>query len=78
MTQVVRVINELIIHLTPLASHHLTVGPYLNLCARRPWHELGNFAQVDATCQIHFARVDLQDVQTGLSRKRSVSAVPFC
>ena len=29
-------------------------------------HELGDLAQIDASCQVHFSRVNLQNVQTGL------------
>lgn len=32
-------------------------------CSR---HEFSNFAQVDSSRQVHFSRVDLQDVQTSL------------
>lgn len=36
------------------------------LCSRATWHRLGNLHQVDASNEIHFARVDLQDVKSSL------------
>lgn len=39
---------------------------HLCLRTRRPRHKLGNFAQVDATSQIHLARMDAQNLKASI------------
>lgn len=38
----------------------------LDLGSGRARHHLSNLAQVDSTCQIHLARVNLQNIKTRL------------
>jgi len=40
----------------------------LDLGTRRPRHHLSNLAQVNATRQIHLARMNLQNVKTSLQQ----------
>ena len=41
---------------------------YLDLSSRGPRHGLGYLAEINATCQVHLARMNAQNIQSSLVR----------